>query len=150
MNYAERIRKGREAAGLTQAELANNLKIKSASIADWEKGKTEPNLLQVPLLCFALNMGYDTFFGLPARRGKQHRRKELPDAYQTTWLPVMYRYVIQYYREKQGMTMQKLAEQCAVKTEVAEKWELGKAIPKLDEIPLICSALKIRIWQFFE
>ena len=150
MDYAQIITQEREKLGLPQEELAVLLSLPVTRIQQWESGSSLPNLLQVPFLCAALRLTYESFFGVQPRKGRAHRRKPRAGAYQISYIPVMCNHTIRYYRLRQKMSVDDFALRCNVPTHTAEKWELGKAIPSLDMVPVICQALRIRLWQFFE
>ena len=151
MKYASVIQKQRTKVGMTQEELAMQIGAPLSRIQKWESGDTLPNLMQVPLLCAALHMSYESFFSIQGRsRGRQHRHATNIPMYQISYLPVMCNHTMQHYRLSSHMSLQEFAEKCSVSEKTAAKWETGNAIPKLDTIPLICDALHIKIWQFFE
>ena len=116
----------------------------------WEKGEIVPNLMQVPFLCAALSLPYEAFFGVKPRKGRTHRRSRRTPSYQISYLPVMCNQTIRYYRRRRKMSPAEFAQKCQVSEHLVQKWEAGTSIPKLDMIPVICSVLGIRIWQFFE
>ena len=151
MEYASIILHQRRKIGLSQAELADRVGTSAVRIQKWESGEKQPNLMQVPLLCAALQLSYDDFFSLhrkPQRR--QHRKVTKLPMYQISYLPVMCNHTMQYYRKLRKMTIQEFAHRCSVSETIVQKWEVGRSIPPLDVIPVICDALDIRIWQFFE
>ncbi|MBQ9306357.1 MAG: helix-turn-helix domain-containing protein [Clostridia bacterium] len=150
MDYAQIIAQERERQGLSQEELAALLSLPVARVQQWESGSSLPNLLQVPFLCAALRLTYENFFGVPPRKGRAHRRQPRAGAYQISYLPVMCNHTIRYYRLRQKMSVVEFALRCNVPVHTVEKWEHGKAIPSLDMVPVICQALRIRLWQFFE
>lgn len=151
LDYAAIIRNQRVKIGLSQERLAQRIGTSLSRIQKWETGETLPNLLQVPLLCAALQISYDEFFSLPGNpHGRQHRRKHPIPMYQISYLPVMCNHTMQYYRLIHGMSIREVSEKCSVSESVVQKWESGRLAPKLDLIPVICNTLNIKIWQFFE
>lgn len=148
-DFGKRICAGREKAGLTQQQLAKALRISLQQVSDWENGTVRPTLMQVPMVCYALSMSYEAFFG-SSRKGAKGKKRAPAGCWQCSLLPAMYRYVIRQHRTARGLTLQEFAKQTGVSSAAAEKWEAGKAIPSLDEVPRICDTLHIRLWQFFE
>lgn len=61
---AVRIAKLREAAGLTRAQLAENLGIAAPSVHEWESGKTKPRVDRLGELAEQLNVSVDTLLGI--------------------------------------------------------------------------------------
>jgi transcriptional regulator with XRE-family HTH domain len=53
------LRELREAAGLTQLELANQLSVTPGTVYNWERGRGEPRARQVPQLAQALGIPAD-------------------------------------------------------------------------------------------
>ena len=53
-HIGDRIRRLRNARGLSQAALAEQLGIKPASVADWELGDTRPSIARLPRLAAVL------------------------------------------------------------------------------------------------
>ena len=47
MKITNNVKKLRQAAGMTQADLASRLGITTPSITKWEKGRSNPDLLNV-------------------------------------------------------------------------------------------------------
>jgi transcriptional regulator with XRE-family HTH domain len=59
--FAERLKALREAAGLTQATLADRAGMNSFGVAKLEQGVREPTWATVQSLCKALGVGCDAF-----------------------------------------------------------------------------------------
>ena len=129
--------------------LCAGLRISLKQLDAWENGEALPSLMQVPMLCGALGLSYEAFFG-NTRKPARGRKRAPKGCWQCSLLPAMYRYVICDRRVRKGLTQQELARRAGASPLMVEKWEQGKAIPKLDEVPRICDALGIRLWQFFE
>ncbi|MCR4885148.1 MAG: transcriptional regulator [Clostridiales bacterium] len=151
MDYASIIRIQRINLGISQEELAHRIGSSLSRIQKWESNETIPNLLQVPLLCAALDLAYEDFFSIREKNhGRKHRRSQSIPMYQISYLPIMCNHTMHFYRLQNNMTVQELASKCSVPESMVLKWESGRSAPKLDAIPVICHALKIKIWQFFE
>ncbi len=66
--FAGRLRELREAAGLTQQQLADAAGLKLAGVRNLEQGRTYPEWPSVLALCQALGVGCDAFTTEPARQ----------------------------------------------------------------------------------
>jgi transcriptional regulator with XRE-family HTH domain len=53
------IRELRQAAGLTQLELANKVQVTPSAVYNWERGKNEPSATNLRDLAFALGVSMD-------------------------------------------------------------------------------------------
>ena len=63
VDVAERIKKAREAAGLTQRELAKIIHLTQGYIGDIERGRTNPSLSTLQLVADALHVDIAAFVG---------------------------------------------------------------------------------------
>jgi transcriptional regulator with XRE-family HTH domain len=66
--FPGRLRELREAAGLTQEQLAERAGVKRDAVARWEAGKREPGWSNVLALCEALGCTCEAFTRPPAER----------------------------------------------------------------------------------
>ena len=71
----ERIRSGRLAAGLTQAQLAAALSVTKNAVTNWESGSARPDLSLIAPLCRLLGISADALLGCRAA-AVQLSRKE--------------------------------------------------------------------------
>ena len=60
--FAARLKELRTIAHLTQAEFAERLHLSKSAIANWESGRTRPDLANVPSLCRVLGISIEEFF----------------------------------------------------------------------------------------
>ena len=77
--FADRLRELREAAGLTQEQLAEQIGVKREAVARWEAGKREPGWSNVLALAEALGVDCTAFTQQPVERtsaGPGRPRKE--------------------------------------------------------------------------
>lgn len=58
----DKIRDARKAAGLTQRQLAERIKVSNTSISNWEKGVSNPDPDTIQNLCWALEVQPNYFF----------------------------------------------------------------------------------------
>jgi len=63
----DKIRDARKAAGLTQRQLADKIKVSNTSISNWEKGVSNPDPDTIQNLCWALEVQPNYFFDTDAR-----------------------------------------------------------------------------------
>lgn len=61
--FGDKIREARKAAGLTQRQLAEKIKVSNGSICNWEKNLSRPDPDTIQNLCWALNVQPNYFFG---------------------------------------------------------------------------------------
>lgn len=146
MDYGAIIRKRREALGLTQAALAQRMGVAPERPAQWERGERLPNLMQVPMLCAALELPYEDFFGTRARPA----RRSAKPYFQLSLAPILCNRTMQDARLRRGLSLADFAAAVGVTPDLAARWEAGRAIPPLSRIPDICEALGIRLRGFFE
>ena len=64
MKFAERLKELRTAKGLSQMQLANELKISQSAIAKWELEKTEPTASAIFKIAIYFNETSDYLLGL--------------------------------------------------------------------------------------
>ena len=63
VSYAEIIRERRKARGISQEELGAMVSIHKNAVGAWEAGRSRPDLSSVPVICEALNLSLEEFFG---------------------------------------------------------------------------------------
>lgn len=63
----DKIRDARKAAGLTQRQLAEKIKVSNTSISNWEKGVSNPDPDTIQNLCWALDVQPNYFFDADTR-----------------------------------------------------------------------------------
>lgn len=69
--YGELIRRQRKAKHMSQEELGALVRVKKNAVGAWEAGRSRPDVSSVPVICDALDMTLDEFFGLP-EKGMNH------------------------------------------------------------------------------
>ena len=70
ISYAEIIRERRKAKGMNQEELGAMVSVRKNAVGAWEAGRSRPDLSSVPVICEALDISLEDFFGI--------RREEKP------------------------------------------------------------------------
>ncbi len=60
--YAHRLKELRTIAHLTQADLANALGLSKSAVANWESGRTRPDVSNIPMLCKTLGISIAEYF----------------------------------------------------------------------------------------
>lgn len=63
-SIGERIKLQREVAGLSQEQVADQLHVTRQAVSNWERGKTNPDLLTMEKLCSVLNVDIGTLAGI--------------------------------------------------------------------------------------
>lgn len=71
-----RIRRFREASGLTQKELAQQLNVGGTRISNWEKEINRPSVDMLAALCRALEVSADELLGLPLPPGQPSAQEQ--------------------------------------------------------------------------
>jgi transcriptional regulator with XRE-family HTH domain len=79
----ERLRKLREARGLSQIELSNELKLADSIIATYELGKKEPSLYHLTLIADYFNVSIDYLLGRDEEIYKKNLHKPLDKLLET-------------------------------------------------------------------
>jgi transcriptional regulator with XRE-family HTH domain len=79
----ERLARLRQAAGLTQRRVAQALGIKSPSVAQWESGRSRPDLERLPALARLYKVTIEELCGTDFPAIQQQGRLDLLDAYDT-------------------------------------------------------------------
>lgn len=68
--YGKLIRRERKRKNLKQEELGAMVQVGKNAVGAWELGRSRPNLSSIPILCEALDLSLDEFFGI---RNKQEK-----------------------------------------------------------------------------
>jgi transcriptional regulator with XRE-family HTH domain len=79
----DRLARLRQATGLTQREVARALGIKSPSIAQWESGRSRPDLERLPALARLYKVTIEELCGTDFPAVQQQGRLDLLEAYDT-------------------------------------------------------------------
>jgi len=62
--YAELIRRQRRLKKMSQEELGSLVRVKKNAVGAWEAGRSRPDVSSVPIICEALDMSLEEFFGV--------------------------------------------------------------------------------------
>ena len=65
--YGELIRRQRKAKKMNQEELGALVRVGKNAVGAWEAGRSRPDVGSVPVICEALGLSLEEFFGLPDR-----------------------------------------------------------------------------------
>lgn len=76
LTFGQRLKKEREARGLTQADLARELKVSVPTIAEYEADKKMPRHSKLILLAKTLNVSTDYLLGLTDIKEPAHMIKQ--------------------------------------------------------------------------
>src|SRR5262249_40818640 len=63
-DFAQRLRKARDSARLTQAQLASDVGVTSQAVSQWERGETLPEIRNIPRIAAALRLDAAELLGL--------------------------------------------------------------------------------------
>ncbi len=69
--YGELIRRQRKAKKMNQEELGALVRVGKNAVGAWEAGRSRPDVSSVPVICEALDLTLEEFFGMPD--GQQER-----------------------------------------------------------------------------
>lgn len=64
--YGDLIRRQRKAKNMKQEELGALVKVGKNAVGAWEAGRSRPDVGSVPVICEALDLTLEEFFGMPA------------------------------------------------------------------------------------
>jgi transcriptional regulator with XRE-family HTH domain len=64
VSYGEMIRRCRREKGLSQEELGSLVSVGKNAVGAWEAGRSRPDVASVPIICKALDLSMEEFFGL--------------------------------------------------------------------------------------
>ena len=71
--YGELIRRQRKAKKMNQEELGALVRVGKNAVGAWEAGRSRPDVGSVPVICEALDLSLEEFFGLPEDRQQQNQ-----------------------------------------------------------------------------
>ena len=71
MQYGELIRRRRAALGMSQAEFAERVGVSRNTVAGWETNHSRPDINTLPVLCKALKISLNAFFGTERKRSAE-------------------------------------------------------------------------------
>ena len=84
VSYAELIRKRRKEAGMNQEQLGAMVRVQKNAVGAWESGRSRPDLNSVPVICEALGLSLNEFFGI--RERDADRDEAVRDAFESRYL----------------------------------------------------------------
>ena len=134
-SIAARIKEAREAAGLTQAQLAKIVGTTSQNISQYERGLRKPKIEMMKKLADALECPVDTFT-------TDDLSEEIPS-------PELISKKIHDCRTAAGLTQQELAEKIGLDGATIGKYERGILRPKSETIKKIADVLGIGFLDLF-
>lgn len=74
--FASRLKKAREETGLTQREVTRETKIPQSTLANYETGRTEPDIENLGILAEFYNISIDWLVGIQIRPKDQSPKKQ--------------------------------------------------------------------------
>ena len=66
--YGELIRRQRKAKKMNQEELGALVRVGKNAVGAWEAGRSRPDVGSVPVICEALDLSLEEFFGMPEKQ----------------------------------------------------------------------------------
>ncbi len=91
VSYADIIRTRRKQSGMNQEELGAKVNVGKNAVGAWESGRSRPDLSSVPVICEALGLSLDDFYGV---RRKAPQKQEIPESFATR-----YNALTEYHRQ---------------------------------------------------
>lgn len=81
----KRIKKVREAKGVSQKDFADKIRTRNTTVANWEKGLTRPDVDTLALICQVLDVSPDVLLDLPTKNNDNitHGEKDRLKKYRT-------------------------------------------------------------------
>lgn len=79
--FANKLKKARNDTGLTQREVAEELKISKSTIASYETGRTQPDIEMLGTLADFYNVSVDWLLGTKGNNKKDEDYKNMYDVY---------------------------------------------------------------------
>ena len=74
--YGELIRRQRKAKKMNQEELGALVRVGKNAVGAWEAGRSRPDVSSVPVICEALDLSLEEFFGIPEKGEAEHSADE--------------------------------------------------------------------------
>lgn len=74
--FASRLKKAREETGFTQREISKETKIPQSTLANYETGRTEPDIENLGILAEFYNVSIDWLVGIQVRPKEQSPKKK--------------------------------------------------------------------------
>ena len=91
VSYAEIIRRRRREKGMNQEELGAKVHIGKNAVGAWESGRSRPDLSSVPVICEALGLSLEEFYGI---RKASAKKADVPEEF-----AVRYKALTHYHRQ---------------------------------------------------
>ena len=73
--YGELIRRQRKAKHMNQEELGALVRVGKNAVGAWEAGRSRPDVGSVPVICEALDLSLEEFFGVSGKQQSEKERK---------------------------------------------------------------------------
>jgi SOS-response transcriptional repressors (RecA-mediated autopeptidases) len=128
--YGELIRRQRKAKNMKQEELGALVRVGKNAVGAWEAGRSRPDVSSVPIICEALDLSLNEFFGIPASASEDEA--ELSAAERMT--------LIQRYSALNGYNRQVIQRQMTLLREMQEESVRPRKVIRLFMNELAASA----------
>lgn len=131
--YGDLIRRQRKAKKMNQEELGALVRVGKNAVGAWEAGRSRPDVGSVPVICEALDLSLEEFFGIPEKSEADRAREE-------RITPEERRTLIQRYGALNPYNRQVALRQMAVLREMQEDEAKPRKIIRLYRNDLAVSA----------
>lgn len=130
------IKRFREKAGITQAELAESISITGNAVSNWEQGLSRPSTDQLEILCRVLNVSSDVLLGID--------KQEITDESSKGKLtPYHIGRQLRQTRKNRNLKQSEVAERVGVANSTYANWEQGSNRPNTDQLVSLCHVLNV-------
>lgn len=143
------IRDARISAARTQDDCARLLNTTPEQIEAWEVGDSTPDLAQLELLAFYLDVPISHFWGMDALNHDPTQKLRMQDEY----MALRHRMIgalLQNARETAGLTRADVAQQANLDEETLSRYELGEQPIPMHELVVLSSVVKRNMSYFVE
>ena len=131
--YGELIRRQRKAKHMNQEELGALVRVGKNAVGAWEAGRSRPDVGSVPVICEALDLSLEEFFGIRERQQDVTEEKDRITAEERTTL-------IRRYSALNPYNRQVVLRQMSVLREMQEDIPVPRKIVRLFRNELAASA----------
>ena len=135
MNFSEKLKSARIAAGLTQQELAKAVGLKGKQgVNNWESGFSEPNIEKLNLLAKVLNVSIDSLTSDSSLETSPPSAQAAIFAQRITFL-----------RKSKNMSLKQLGDAVGKTNQVISLFEKGKSLPSFEVLCKLADALDVSL-----
>ena len=130
--YGELIRRQRKAVKMSQEELGALVRVGKNAVGAWEAGRSRPDIGSVPVICEALDLSLEEFFGMPQHHEPENGPDRISEAERTT--------LLHRYGELNAYNRQVILRQMSMLREMQEDGKKPRKVLRLFRNELAASA----------